>query len=260
MTDVHRASDAERKAATRREKIPIFRVLAGIALPLVGILAKLHIRGQEHVPATGAFVVAPNHYSEIDPIITGVTMWKVGRMPRYLAKASVFRVPVIGWLLRKSGQIPVERTGSGKGGSALEAAKRVAEDGLAVVIYPEGTLTREPDLWPMRGKTGAVRIALQENLPVIPLAHWGTQEIMPRYARRISFFPRKNVHLLYGPPVDLDEFRGKPLEPELLIAATDRVMDAITVLLEELRGDTAPAHRWDPAEHNQKETGRFESR
>jgi 1-acyl-sn-glycerol-3-phosphate acyltransferase len=249
-----------RREATRREKTPIFRVLSAIALPLLGILARLHIRGQENVPAVGAFVVTPNHYSEIDPIVTGVAMWKVGRMPRYLAKASVFRVPVIGWLLRKSGQIPVERTGAGKGNSALDAAKKVAEDGLAVVIYPEGTLTREPDLWPMRGKTGAVRIALQENLPVIPLAHWGAQAIMPRYARRISVFPPKHVHLLYGPPVDLDEFRGRPLEPELLAAATDRVMDAITVLLEELRGETAPSHRWDPAEHNQQETGRFEQR
>ena len=258
MTDEPRASALERKAATRREKTPIFRVLAAIALPPVTLLARLHIAGRDHVPATGACVVAPNHYSEVDPLITGVAMWKVGRMPRYLAKASLFRLPVIGWLLRRGGQIPVERAGSGRGGSALTAATTAASQGLAVVVYPEGTLTRDPDLWPMRGKTGAVRIALQANLPVIPLAHWGAQAIMPRYARKLSLFPRKDVHLLFGPPVDLDEFRGRPLDPETLTAATDRVMDAITALLEELRGETAPAERWDPAAHNQKETGRYE--
>jgi 1-acyl-sn-glycerol-3-phosphate acyltransferase len=224
----------------------------------VTFLARLHIAGSDHVPATGACVVVPNHYSEVDPLITGVAMWKVGRMPRYLAKASLFRLPIIGWLLRRGGQIPVERAGSGKGGNALTAATTAASQGLAVVVYPEGTLTRDPDLWPMRGKTGAVRIALQADLPVIPLAHWGAQAIMPRYARRLSLFPRKDVHLLFGPPVDLDDFRGRPLDPETLTAATDRVMDAITVLLEQLRDEKAPAERWDPAAHNQKETGRYE--
>lgn len=260
MTDEPRASALERKTATRREKTPIFRVLAAIALPPVWLLSRLHIRGQHHVPATGAFVVAPNHYSEVDPLITGVTMWKVGRMPRYLAKASLFRVPVIGWLLRRGGQIPVERAGSGKGGDALAAARLAAQEGYAVVVYPEGTLTREPDLWPMRGKTGAVRIALQENLPIIPLAHWGAQAIMPRYARSVSLFPRKDVQLLFGAPVDLDDLRGLPLDPETLAVATDRVMDAITALLEEIRGEKAPAERWDPAAHNQKETGRYEQK
>lgn len=260
MTDEPRASALERKAATRREKTPIFRVLAAIALPPMWFLARLHIRGGEHVPATGACVVTPNHYSEVDPLVTGIAMWKVGRMPRYLAKASLFSVPVIGWLLHRSGQVPVERAGSGKGGNALAGARQAADGGHAVVIYPEGTLTREPDLWPMRGKTGAVRIALQENLPVIPLAHWGAQAIMPRYARSLSLFPRKDVQLLFGAPVDLDDFRGRPLEPELLTAATDRVMDAITALLEEIRDEKAPAERWDPAAHNQKETGRYEQK
>jgi 1-acyl-sn-glycerol-3-phosphate acyltransferase len=233
-------------------------VLAAIALPPVWVLSRLHIAGREHVPATGAFVVAPNHYSEVDPLITGIAMWKVGRMPRYLAKASLFRVPVIGWLLRRSGQVPVERAASGKASEALAGAKKAAGEGHAVVIYPEGTLTRDPDLWPMRGKSGAVRIALQENLPVIPLAHWGAQAIMPRYARKLSLFPRKDVHLLFGAPVDLDDLRGHTLDPETLIVATDRVMNAITALLEEIRGEKAPAERWDPAAHNQKETGRYE--
>lgn len=224
----------------------------------MGSLTKLNIRGEDNVPAEGAFVLTPNHFSEIDPVVIGVAMWKVGRMPRYLAKASVFRVPVIGWLLRKSGQIPVDR--AGRGADPLLAAKAIAANGRAVVIYPEGTLTREPDLWPMRGKTGAVRMALQEGLPVIPVAHWGTQKLMPRYARSISLFPRKKIDILFGAPVDLTAFAGRPLDAATYAAATEVVMDAITALLEQLRGEQAPAERWDPANHNQKETGRFEQR
>jgi 1-acyl-sn-glycerol-3-phosphate acyltransferase len=110
----------------------------------------------------------------------------------------------------------------------------------------------------MRGKTGAVRIALEENLPIIPAAHWGTQLVMPRYSKRISFFPRKTIHITFGDPVDLSAFRGQRLDSKVLADATDVVMQSITALVEDLRGETAPATRWDPAKNNQSETGRFD--
>jgi len=247
---------ADRPAAS--ERTPIFRLMAAIAVPPIDAIAKLKITGVEHVPKTGAFVLAPNHYSEIDPLIVGVAMWKIGRMPHYMAKASLFKVPIVGKLLQASGQIPVERPESGKRSDPLAAAKRIAEQGLAVVVYPEGSLTRDPDLWPMRGKTGAVRTALEHGIPVIPAAHWGTQLVMPRYAKKISVFPRKTVHVKFGPEVDLARFADRKLDSAALAEATDLVMQAITALFEELRGEKAPAERWDPAKHNQKDTGRFE--
>jgi 1-acyl-sn-glycerol-3-phosphate acyltransferase len=221
------------------------------------LMAKLRLSGVENVPKTGAFVLAPNHYSEIDPLVVGVAMWKIGRMPRYMAKASLFKIPVVGRLLHASGQIPVERAGS-RGSDPLAAAKQIADQGLAVVIYPEGTLTRDPDLWPMRGKSGAVRTALEQGIPVIPVAHWGTQLLMPRYGKKISVFPRKTIDVRFGPAVDLSAFAGRKLDSATLTEATDVVMDAITAIFEDLRGQTAPAERWDPAKHNQKDTGRFE--
>jgi 1-acyl-sn-glycerol-3-phosphate acyltransferase len=241
----------------RSEKTPIFRFLAFALLPPMNVLARYVIHNKEKVPTTGAFVLAPNHFSEIDPVVMGLALWKVGRMPRYLAKASLFRIPVVGWALRRSGQIPVERSSS-RGSDPLAAARKVADDGLAVVIYPEGTLTRDPDLWPMRGKTGAVRTALQAGIPIIPAAHWGTQHVMPRYAKKISLFPRKTIHITFGDPVDLSAFAGRGLDSKTLAEATDVVMQAITALVEELRGEKAPATRWDPAKNNQTETGRFE--
>ena len=239
------------------EKTPVFRILAFLILPFMHLVARYRIHDGEKLPASGAFVLAPNHYSEIDPIVVGVVMWKMGRMPRYLAKAGLFTVPVLGWFMRKTQQVPVERAGAVRGKDPLVAARKISDEGLGVVIYPEGSLTRDPDLWPMRGKSGAVRMALTAGIPIIPAAHWGTQLVMPRYAKRISLFPRKTIHVKFGDPVDLSEFAGKPLDSSTLNAATARVMDDITALLEDLRNEKAPTERWDPAKNNQKETGRF---
>lgn len=247
-------------ARTRSEKSSpsIFWLLAAIALPIMNLAVKYEIRDGKKLPRSGAFVFAPNHYSEIDPVVMGVVAWKLGRLPHFMAKGSLFRIPVLGYLLRKSGQIPVERGGSVRGSEPVKAAERMVEKGQMVVVYPEGTLTRDPDLWPMRGKTGAVRTALEQGIPVIPAAHWGTQLVMPRYAKKISLFPRKTIDVRFGPAVDLSAFAGRKLDTAALAEATDIVMDAITAIFEELRGEKAPAERWDPSKHNQKDTGRFE--
>jgi 1-acyl-sn-glycerol-3-phosphate acyltransferase len=244
--------------APRSERSWIFRLLASLVLPAMYLLGRYRIQNGDKLPSFGPFVLAPNHYSEIDPLVIGVAMWKLGRMPRYLTKASLFTVPVLGWFLRKTEQIPVERGTAARGSGPLDAAERLAERGLGVIIYPEGSLTRDPNLWPMRGKTGAVRMALEADVPLIPVASWGAQRILPRYAKRISLFPRKNVVIRYGDPVDLSAFRGRNLDAAALADATTLLMDDITALVAQLRGETAPAQRWDPSQHDQRETGRFE--
>ena len=222
-------------------------------------LSRYHIENGDKLPTSGAAIVAPNHYSEIDPVVMGLVIWKLGRAPRYLTKASLFSVPIVGWFLRRSGQIPVQRTGS-RGSDPLGAANQLAKEGLAVVVYPEGSLTRDPNLWPMRGKTGAVRLALTAGVPLIPVAHWGSQKIMPRYGKRISFFPRKDVRIRFGDPIDLSKFAGRPLNSTTLAAATELLMDAIADLLGELRDEQPPHPRWDPSKQGQSEIGRFEDR
>ena len=177
------------------EREPVYRGLAAIVLPAVAAMAKLRIRGHEHVPAKGAFVLSPNHYSEIDPIIMAVAIYRSGRIPRFMAKASLFEIPVIGRILTAAGQIPVERAGRSSHGEPMEAARRIVRDELGVIVYPEGSLTRDPALWPMRGKTGAVRMALEAGIPLIPAAHWGTQHLMPRYGKAIHPFPRKRIDI-----------------------------------------------------------------
>jgi 1-acyl-sn-glycerol-3-phosphate acyltransferase len=242
---------------SERSRPSIFWAFAVIVLPLMGLMVRYRLHDRSKMPRKGAVIIAPNHYSNIDPVVMGAAVWYLGRAPRFMAKASILRIPVVGWLLRVSGQIPVERGGSTKSAQSLNAAKELVKKGRAVIVYPEGSLTRDPDLWPMRGKSGAVRLALELNIPIVPVAHWGTQAVMARYSKKINFFPRHDVHVKVGDPVDLSEFAGKPLDSKLLSAATTKVMDAITALLEDLRGEKAPAERWDPSQHNQSETGKF---
>jgi 1-acyl-sn-glycerol-3-phosphate acyltransferase len=243
------------RSETRRPSF--FWVLAAIVLPVMNLAIRFRFHHRERMPQTGAFVLAPNHYSEIDPVVIGMASWKLGRAPRFLAKASLFKNPVLAWFLRTSGQIPVERAGS-QSHAALRAAEELVEKGRMVVVYPEGSLTRDPAMWPMRGKTGAVRIALERDIPIVPIAHWGTQALLPRYGKKLSLFPRKTIDVAIGEPLDLSAYRGKPLDQASLLKATGELMDAIAALLAELRGEPAPAERWDPAAHGQKETGRLE--
>ncbi len=225
-------------------------------MPVLLILARFTFRDAEKLPARGAFILTPNHYSDFDPLVSAYAVWKHGRTPRYLAKASLFKVPVLGAAMRATGQIPVDRASGTT--DPLAAAARLVKDEFALIIYPEGTLTRDPDLWPMRGKFGAARLALQHGVPVIPAATWGAQRVLPRWSRRLSVFPRKSIEVIIGDPVDLSRWAGRHTDAVALSEATLAIMQAITALVEELRGEQAPAERWDPVEHGQPEIGRLE--
>lgn len=224
-----------------------WRIIAFLVLPIFGAMVKLRIKPGSALPAQGPFILSPNHYSEIDPIVMGVVVWKLRRTPRFLAKASLFKVPGLAWLLRFTGQIPVEREAGARLGEPLKAATLLAERGQGVIVYPEGTLTKDPDLWPMVGKSGAIRMALEQGIPLYPAAHWGTQNLMGRYAKTIRVFPRTTIDAVIGGPLDLSRFQGKPLTREILSEATEMLMDEISHLVGELRNEKPPATRFDPA-------------
>lgn len=224
-----------------------WRIIAALVLPIFGAMVKLRIRPGSVLPAQGPFILSPNHYSEIDPIVMGVVVWKLRRTPRFLAKASLFRVPGLAWLLRFTGQIPVEREAGARLGEPLKAAALLAERGQGVIVYPEGTLTKDPDLWPMVGKSGAIRMALEQGIPLYPAAHWGTQHLMGRYAKKIRVFPRTTIDAVIGQPLDLSRFDGKPVTREILAEATEILMKEISALVGELRNEKPPATLFDPS-------------
>jgi 1-acyl-sn-glycerol-3-phosphate acyltransferase len=244
---VERSAAARSLAQVNREpgRGTIFAVVTLLDL-VARPLTRRDWRGQDKIPQTGGVVFVVNHISNADPIALGQFLAFSGRWPRFLAKASLFRVPMLGPILRRCGQIPVQRQ-SARSADALLAAVEAVHQGRAVVIYPEGTITRDPDLWPMAGKTGAARIALRTGCPVVPIGQWGAQELM--YGPEIHFpklLPRKTLRLLAGDPVSLDDLRDQPVSGATLDAATDRIMDAITVLVAQLRQESPPAERFVP--------------
>jgi 1-acyl-sn-glycerol-3-phosphate acyltransferase len=247
------------RASEEKTRPSAFWPLAAVVVPLLSLLFKLEIEGREKLPRDGAYVLAPNHMSEIDPLVVALAVWRLGRAPRFMAKESLFRVPVLGWALRVTGMVPVARATSAAAARAtLEASETLVRHGRGVIVYPEGSLTREPDLWPMRGKTGAVRLALAGGIPVIPMAQWGAQQVLPRYGKLRLWPLRRRVRVIVGDPVDLTAYAGAASSQTALVAATDLVMADISALLSQLRGEPAPAERWNPADHGQKETGRLE--
>ena len=240
-----------------RHPLPFaYRLAVAIVRPLMLLLTKRDWRGWEHFPASGGFVVAPNHVSHVDPLSFAHYLYDSGHPPFFLGKEAVFRVPVVGAIRRGAQQIPVFRN-TGRAADAFRAAVGAVESGKCVGVYPEGTLTRDPGLWPMVGKTGAARIALTTRCPVIPVAQWGPQEILAPYSKRPHLFPRKTMHVLAGPPVDLSDLHDHPLDAAVLREATARIMAAITALLVELRREPAPAERFDSRKHGLPETGNF---
>ena len=228
--------------------------LAAIILrrPLI-LLTRRDWSGAEHL-GSGGIVVVTNHVSYFDPLVFAHFLFDNGRLPRFLAKAGMFRVFFIGSVLRGAKQIPVYRD-TVDASTAYAAAVEAVNKGECVAIYPEATLTRDPDLWPMVGKTGAARVALATGAPVIPIAQWGPQRVLAPYSKRLHLLRRYTMHVKAGPPVDLSEFAGRPVDAVLLREVTEKIMAAITHLLEEIRGEKAPAVRFDPRRAGLPTTG-----
>ncbi len=222
-----------------------YRIIASIVRPVLFAVTRRAWSGTEHLPRETGFIAAANHMSYADPLTTAHFLYDNGFVPRILAKAPLFKVFFVGRVLRASGQIPVYRNTS-RAGESLEAAFEALREGECVAVFPEGTLTRDPELWPMTGKTGVARLALVSKAPVIPIAQWGAHRLMPRYGKLPRPFPRKLQTVVAGPAVDLSDLYDKPLEAAVLREATERVMAAITAQLAEIRGEEPPATRFDP--------------
>ena len=235
---------------------PVFTIVAFFLRPLLNLIVKKDWRGGESIPASGGAIVVCNHISYLDPLTFTHFLYNHGRAPRYLGKKAIFDTPVVGWVVKAAGQIPVERESQGAA-KALGVAIAALRAGHLIGIYPEGTLTRDENLWPMTGKTGAARLALTTGVPLIPCASWGPEKVIPRYGRRIKLFPRTQVSILVGEPIDLSRWRGRESDPVALEEATDHIMDEMTRLLEELRGEKAPAVRFDARTAGLPRTGNF---
>jgi 1-acyl-sn-glycerol-3-phosphate acyltransferase len=211
-----------------------------VVKPPLLLLTRRDWRGAHNVPADGGLIVVANHVSHADPVVVAHFVYDAGRWPQFLAKQSVFDVPVIGFLLRKVRQIPVQR-GTADAARALDAAVAAVKAGDAVVIYPEGTTTKHPDLWPSRGKTGTARLWLATGAPVVPVVSWGPQAIFDPRTAKLRLRPRIPVTVVAGEPVDLSAFAGVEASSANLHKITQVVMRRVTEILAEIRGTLPPA-------------------
>ena len=216
--------------------------------PTVAVLFRTRWRGQEHLPRSGGAMVVSNHVSQADFASLAVWVWDSGRIPRFLIKHSLFGVFAIGGLLRGAKQIPVVR-GSAAARQSLDEAVAAIGRGECVCIYPEGTVTRDPDFWPMQPRTGVARLALTTDVPVVPVAQWGPQVLLDVERRRFRPLKRPRTTIQAGPPLDLTAYRDRPLTADLLREVTDVIRGAVRDQLADVRGEPAPAafYRRPPA-------------
>ena len=233
-----------------------FKFGATVIRPLLKLIAKRDWQGAENLPKSGGAIVVCNHISYVDPLIFTHFLYYNGRAPRYLGKASLFKLPIVGRVLLGAGQIPVERE-TADASNSLQHAIAFLQSGHLLGVYPEGTLTRDQNYWPMKAKTGIARLAILTKAPVIPCAQWGAQKILPAYSKKIRIFPRTKVKVIAGQPLDFSKWYGKSEDPIALEEATAYVMSSITKLLEQLRGEKAPTEIFDPKKSQLPRTGNY---
>lgn len=241
----------------RLEKSGFWVWVTAVIFYPIAWLGKTKWHGAEHVSREGGVLLVMNHISHLDPPVDAVFVHRNGRVPRFLAKDSLFRVPVFKHMISGAGSIPVYREGANAGDS-LVAAKAALEEGKLVVIYPEGTITRDPAGWPMRSRTGVARLAMhcvEHDIPVLTAARWGTLDIFNAYAKKFRPFPRKKVTIDVSAPVDLSEFKGRDQDMYLLREVTLFLMTRVREQLAGLRGEPAPTEFYNPAKAKRKRTG-----
>jgi 1-acyl-sn-glycerol-3-phosphate acyltransferase len=219
------------------------RFAAMLVIPVLKVWTKRTWLNTENIPSSGGVIIVSNHVSHFDPLVVAHYIYGLGRWPRFLGKASLWKVPVLGGFLRKVQQIPVER-GSVEAVKSLDVLINALQQGGAVVIYPEGTTTKQPELWPMRGKTGAARLALVTGAPVIPVANWGAERIFDPRNGKLSL-RRTPVTVISGKPVDLSRWEGATPSRTVLDQMTEAIMQDISGLVGELRGEQPPAVLYD---------------
>lgn len=231
-----------------RRRVPLrelgfwYALAAVILKPLTFAFTRRRWSGMEHVPETGGVILAANHISHADPVVLAdYVVFGAGRPARFMAKSTLFKGRgLVGRVMRGAKQIPVHRH-TADASAALHDAVAALHAGECIVIYPEGTVSRDPEKWPMSARTGVARLALLSGAPVVPVAQWGAERILDSYRTKgLHLLPPHEVHVLAGPPVDLSAWQGKPLSAEVLRGATAAVMADITRLVEQLRGEKAP--------------------
>ena len=195
---------------------PMYLFIAAVTWPLLKGLFRLRARGREHLPATGGFVLAANHNSNFDPWPLGITLFPK-RYLRFMGKSELFWTPFKQFAMA-AGAFPVRRGQADA--EAMATATQLCREGHIVVMFPEGTRRKKGlrKKYEARAHTGAARIALEANVPLVPAGIVGTDRLGKLAQLRVA----------YGPPIPLDDLAGREDAPQV---ATERLMAAIEDLV-----------------------------
>jgi 1-acyl-sn-glycerol-3-phosphate acyltransferase len=205
-----------------RDAPRMYRALRRIVPPLANPYLHVQLEGLENIPEDDPAILASNHLSFIDSIVVPLN---VPRPVYFLGKADYWDSWRTRWFFQGTGVVPVYRGGGGKGEDSLRTGVEILRGGDLLGIYPEGT--RSPDGRLYRGKTGPVRMALEADVPVVPCAVLGTEQVLPTG----SYLPRRRpVTVRYGRPLDLSRYRERRGDPFVLRSATDELMYEIMLL------------------------------
>lgn len=229
-----------------------WRVLQDVARVVVPPFCRLRVTGD--VPGTcrnGPLILAGNHISNFDPFCITLATRLRRLSPRIMATGGLFRAPIIGRVMIAAGHIPVDR-GRDTITNALPNAVAALRADSVILIYPEGRIGLDPAAWPERAKSGLARIALATGAPVVPVAIWGSHEVIAYHGRSAmlrtlisSVWRRPTVRVHFGAPVDLTGLREGGIGHAQ--QASDRIMDALTSELARLRKDELRLPRYfDP--------------
>lgn len=231
----------------------LYTVAVTLVDAVLGLLTRREHRHVDRIPRSGAVVVVSNHLSVSDPLVLASALRRAGRRGTFLVMAEAFAWPVLGWMLRRTGQISVRRDRDPA--AALQPALDALGRGWAVALYPEGRITTEPDYRPMPvARTGAVRLALTADCPVVPVAQWGAHRLLTREGTSSLVRPlrwlgrlrpgrltrRPAVVVLVGEPITPTRLRASVPDPEDLQAMTAVVMAEVRALLAEIAAEDLP--------------------
>jgi len=238
MTSLLRSWDVGSARSPQRRAGAVIGLAQLPLRPLLTLLSRPRWSGTEHLQGPGPMIACGNHLSAHDAFGYGHLLQASGVAPRFLAKEAMFRIPVLGTLLRGARQIPVRR-GTPRGGDALSDARAALERGELLMIFPEGTYTRDPGLWPMRGQLGAARLALETGAPLLPIATWGGRALWPVGSPFPRPRPGRHVQMLVGEPYTVSAQEGETTQ-QAALRVTEDLMARIAALLSQLRGQEPP--------------------
>jgi 1-acyl-sn-glycerol-3-phosphate acyltransferase len=210
---------------------PVYLLAKGILKPSLATWLRWNIEGLENIPRSGPAIVAFNHIAYLDPLAVSFVVDSARRRPRFLAKSELFEDKRIAWIFKGARQIEVRR-GTRDAPMALDHALDTLRHGEVIVVFPEGTITTDPDLFPMAPKSGAARLALKSGVPLIPCALWGTANIWPKGFAKHWWPPKQDVCVRIGAPI---EVAGRPDTREEWVRLSKELMAAISELFASVR-------------------------